>query len=307
MKKIDIVIASYNGDKYIKPQIESIIEADGFDDYISKIIISDDRSTDSTKSVVASFSCDKISFFENPNPNGLINNFATAITHSDAEYIILSDQDDVWTKDKIKVLYEGISSIENSSSEPAIFFTDLFVVDSDLNPISNSFWASQGINPQISKDILTLLFRNVSPGCAMIINRALVNHSLPFPEQAMMHDWWLLLVANIKGHVGYTHKSTVLYRQHGNNVVGTKSMAFFHVVWRFITNGGDTFKRTINQAKALFYLVPRSHPNYEIVKQVVELESLGVLARIRLFFLLRSNKLTLLRNMALFFQILFYK
>ncbi|MFM2606149.1 glycosyltransferase family 2 protein [Vibrio chagasii] len=219
MSKVDIVIASYNGELYIKKQIESIFSNTLFNECVNKVIISDDNSSDNTVSIVEGFSDERLILVENHGGKGVINNFQNALCLTESKYVILSDQDDLWTKDKIEVLLNGIKSTE-SNDMPCLFFSDLIVIDEIGNIICDSFWEYQGLDPNLIHNKADLIFQNVSPGCAMIVNRELLNLSLPFPKEIAMHDWWLLLVANTFGKVGFTYSATTLYRQHTSNVVG---------------------------------------------------------------------------------------
>ncbi|MGR5000258.1 glycosyltransferase family 2 protein [Vibrio celticus] len=225
MSKVDIVIASYNGERYIKEQIESIFSNTLFNECVNKIIISDDNSSDKTVSIVEGFSDERLILVNNQDGKGVINNFQNALCLTESKYVILSDQDDLWTKDKIEVLLNGIKSTE-SNSMPCLFFSDLIVIDEIGNVICNSFWEYQGLDPNLINNKADLIFQNVSPGCAMIVNRELLNLSLPFPKDIAMHDWWLLLVANTFGKVGFTYSATTLYRQHTCNVVGATGSTF---------------------------------------------------------------------------------
>ena len=307
-ENIDIVIATYNGANYIKEQLVSIINCKGFDHYINRIIISDDHSTDSTVEVINSIDCEQLLLVQNDKNNaGVISNFSHATEMSEADYIIFCDQDDVWLDNKIEVLANGISELEKSENTPALFFTDLYVVDQNLNTIASSFWKYQNIKPKISDSLNSILFQNVSPGCAMIANKALVNLASPFPCNILMHDWWLLIVAKSLGVVAYTNEKTFLYRQHGGNVVGAKNMTFLNKIIRLITNKNDTFMLTLKQVEMLNKILPIEHPDKKNINQIVNIKSLGKIARVRLFKSIFDSNQRLDRSLLLFLRIITYR
>lgn len=307
MDKIDIVLASYNGEKYIKEQLESILDSNLFGDFINKIIISDDNSTDRTNEIVHSLACEKIIFVKNSNSKGVIGNFENALSYSDSNYVILCDQDDVWLPSKIECLLDGIKNIEGEEKEPALFFSDLKVVDKNLNILSDSFWNYQKINPENCRNLIDLIFRSVSPGCAMILNRRLIDMSLPFPSSCIMHDWWFILVAKAKGKVGFTRKATILYRQHDNNVLGAQDRSYITILMRLFMDSKKIFQSNILQASNLLDILSVEHEHYDTVKRIALLNDLKLGARLKLFFDVKTKKISLKGNLLLLFLLITYK
>lgn len=307
MDKIDIVLASYNGEKYIKEQLESILDSNLFGDFINKIIISDDNSTNRTNEIVHSLACEKIIFVKNSNSKGVIGNFENALSYSDSNYVILCDQDDVWLPSKIECLLDGIKNIEGEEKEPALFFSDLKVVDKNLNILSDSFWNYQKINPENCRNLIDLIFRSVSPGCAMILNRRLIDMSLPFPSSCIMHDWWFILVAKAKGKVGFTRKATILYRQHDNNVLGAQDRSYITILMRLFMDSKKIFQSNILQASNLLDILSVEHEHYDTVKRIALLNDLKLGARLKLFFDVKTKKISLKGNLLLLFLLITYK
>ncbi|MCD9486614.1 glycosyltransferase family 2 protein [Photobacterium iliopiscarium] len=278
---IDIVLATYNGELYIKEQIDSILNCDKFDELINTIIISDDNSKDSTKDIIYSYNHPKIKFVTNKSPGGVISNFSNGISFTKSQYVIFSDQDDVWKKDKLTILFDGIKKLD-IDNKPSLFFTDLNVVDENLNVLADSFWQSQGINPFGYEKIETLLFQNVSPGCVMICNRQLLEIAYPFPNNIMMHDWWLLLIARIVGNVAFSNEKTILYRQHGNNVVGAKGMGIMTKITRLITNKAETFVKTIEQVKELEKRLGEHFITNDAVSSLSKMDQVSIIKRMKI-------------------------
>lgn len=221
--KVDILLATYNGEKYLPELIESII-SQSYDNW--NLIIRDDGSKDKTVDIINQY-CkkypNKIKFIEDVDKNiGVIQNFSRLMSYSEADYIMFSDQDDIWLSDKIKMCLDKISDEEaqNGKNFPLLVYTDLKVVDEKLNIISESFWKFKKIDPQKGSTLGTVLCHNVVTGCTIIFNKALKNLAKNIPEKVIMHDWWLTLLAICVGKISYIEKATILYRQHSNNTLG---------------------------------------------------------------------------------------
>lgn len=221
-KSIDIIIATYNGEDYIAEQIYSIINMSGFDEFVNNIIICDDNSQDQTLNIVKSLvPAGKLIIIDNKYTNlGPIRNFERGILQSSADFIMLSDQDDVWIETKLNIYIKYIKSIKGNL--PFVIFSDLEVVDINLKKISSSFLEYQSIPKSWYCDINNLLIQNTAPGCTMLFNRELIEQAMPLPADCIMHDWWLMLVAKTLGEVHFINKPLIKYRQHGNNQVGAK-------------------------------------------------------------------------------------
>lgn len=228
---IDILVATYNGEKFIKEQLDSIILQSHSD---WRLIISDDCSKDSTVSIVKKYQKqhpDKIFLFENDVPSGSAqNNFFNAIKYATSDYVMFSDQDDVWLPDKIEITYNKMMEIERECGKntPVLIHTDLKVVDRSLNTIKDSFFEMMNMDNNRCA-FNNLLVQNIVTGCTIMGNRALFDYLEKIPQNAVMHDMWIALVASAFGEIGFVDKSTMLYRQHENNSVGakdTKSLSY---------------------------------------------------------------------------------
>ena len=216
---IDILMSTYNGARYLAEQIDSIL-AGSFADF--RLMIRDDGSVDDTPARIAEYASadDRITVvsdtFGNLGPSG---SFMYLLELSNAPYFMFADQDDVWLPDKIERSYEQMAEKE-SPGLPHIVFTDLSVVDEGLNPISDSFWSYQRLDPRIAFDWRDLLAQNVVTGCTIIGNAAAREAALPFALPEMMHDHWVAVNTVRGGSVSYIREPTVLYRQHGDNAEG---------------------------------------------------------------------------------------
>ena len=252
---VDIVLAAYNGAEYIEELLKSLLEQD----YPAiNIYARDDGSTDGCYEKLCEYAYNNLGFqlIESEKNLGVVKNFDCLLQHTTADYVLLADQDDYWLPGKVSASLAGIKDLEikNGVEMPALFFTDLEVVDSSLNKMADSFWEYENVRPGISRKLNKLLIRNVSPGCSMIVNRALLNKALPLPEGIVMHDWWLILIAAIFGKVGYSGETTIKYRQHGKNVEGAKNHSIYKKIYNFLFKYEQVKRTTIstqNQAKRI--------------------------------------------------------
>lgn len=224
MSTVDIAMATYNGEKYISEQIDSIINQ-SYQDW--KLYISDDGSTDDTIKIVKTFVSmdERIILINTKRQGGVIPNFNKALEHTSAEFVALSDQDDIWPVDRLEILINEISK-NNKINQPQLIFTDLTLVDEDGIVISESFYRGSGINPLENLEGYNLLWKCTIYGCTTIMNRALLDISLPIPLDAHMHDQWLSMRAYQNKGLNYLDSSSICYRQHEDNVVGGTNRSF---------------------------------------------------------------------------------
>lgn len=226
---VNVLLATYNGSRFVAAQIDSILQQSYKD---LRLIIRDDGSTDTTPDILDTFvkkNPSRILLMPRGRQLGVKGNFSELMQHADGEYIAFADQDDVWDRDKIRLTLEKMKQleVETSKSTPLLVHTDLRVVDEDLSVLSPSFWKYINVKPSRGHTLNRLLAQNVVTGCTMMMNRALLKLACPIPEQAVMHDWWIALVAAALGKVDALPYPTMLYRQHANNTVGAKKFWSF--------------------------------------------------------------------------------
>lgn len=225
MDKISIVMTTYNGEKYLEEQINSILSST-YQDF--ELYIVDDGSQDNTMEILKGYKekyPDKVYVSRNETNLGVTLNFLNAISKTSSEYIMLCDQDDVWKMDKIARTLKRVKQMEVQFGKdlPIAVFTDAYVVDEDLNIIHESFFRSGRLNPRLT-DLAHLLMENKLIGCTVMINQGLrrILQSRPLPKRARFHDGWLGLMAASVGKIGFIKEPTLFYRQHGANVVGNR-------------------------------------------------------------------------------------
>ncbi|WP_078036004.1 glycosyltransferase family 2 protein [Oribacterium sp. C9] len=227
---IAILLASYNGEKYIEEQILSIINQMDQVDEACKIFIHDDGSSDGTTEIISKLEkCypDRINVLEAPPCGGSTKNFMFMLEKVEADYYMFADQDDVWLDTKIKKQFEEIKrmEIEKSVEYPLMVFSDMKVVAESLETINESFYTYSNLNPYRSK-LNELILENVVSGCCMLFNRSLRNLAIMYTDinKIKWHDWWITEVASAvdesNGNIVYIDEPLMLYRQHGYNSVG---------------------------------------------------------------------------------------
>lgn len=221
---VDIFLATFNGADYLDQQVHSILEQTYPHIHLT---IRDDGSQDSTRDLLDNYSKKypaRITVIESDKRLGVKGNFSFLMENSTANYMMFADQDDVWEKDKVDLTLRKMLELENtfSQEEPLLVHTDLKVVDEQLKLLSPSFWHYIKLNPVNSQTLNRLVMQNVVTGCTMMINRALMKVAAPIPENSVMHDWWLALVAACFGKLKEISQPTILYRQHKKNTLGAQ-------------------------------------------------------------------------------------
>lgn len=217
---VDILLATYNGEKYLKPQLDSILNQT-YSNF--RLLISDDFSSDNTRKILEEYSKkDKriILYFQNKNL-GVIKNFEFLLKKVENEYYMFSDQDDIWKENKIE---ESLKHIVETNSD--LVYSDLEVVDENLNITYESYWKLKGIYSKIKKynNFESLYLNNFVTGCTIISKKVLIEKILPLPNTSkyVLHDYWIALIISQNGKISYIDKPLIKYRQHKNNKIGSK-------------------------------------------------------------------------------------
>ena len=196
---ITVLLAAYNGEKYLSEQLDSLL-GQSFNDF--KILIRDDASTDNTVKIAEEY-CekypDKIALIKGEGTGSACRNFFELIKAVDDDYVMFCDQDDVWLPEKIAKTFKKMRETESENAAlPVLIHSNLKVVDRNLNVISDSFFEFQAISPE--RDSLNnLLMQNNVTGCTVMINRKMLELAKEAPDNCVMHDWWLALLACIFG------------------------------------------------------------------------------------------------------------
>lgn len=219
-KKIAVLLSTYNGEKYIKEQLASLY-GQNYKNF--EIIARDDKSSDTTVEILKRYN---LTLLEAEHNLGAKQSFAEllkyATSNSDAEYFMFCDQDDVWKNNKIEKTLIKMQELEQEFGDVALLVhTDLEVVDENLNLLCESMWSYEYILPQYNS-LSRLIIQNTITGCTIMINKELAKKCLNIPNGAIMHDWWMGLLASYFGKIGYIQESTLQYRQHSSNTIGAQ-------------------------------------------------------------------------------------
>ncbi|MBR3163409.1 MAG: glycosyltransferase family 2 protein [Clostridia bacterium] len=223
-EQIDILLATYNGEKYIKEQIDSILNQT----YKNiKLIVSDDCSKDGTVEILKEYEQkDKRVELHLLQENvGVVKNIEFLLNNVQAPYYMLADQDDYWMPEKVE------KSLEKLKKENAdLVFGDLEVVDENLNTIYPSFNDYMLLTRKIKKYIgsykVNYLYNSVT-GCTVLAKKETIDYILPLPTTSkhLIHDHWIALMVALHGKLAYMPEKYIKYRQHGNNQVGTEKIS----------------------------------------------------------------------------------
>jgi glycosyltransferase involved in cell wall biosynthesis len=215
--KVSILMATYNGERHLKAQIESIIGQSKID---WKLCCSDDGSSDQTLSLLTSAQSvdERIKLLPpRTGKKGHVGNFEYLLNYAleiGDDWIFLADQDDIWLPHKLQVL---LHLAECEAEPPMAIFSDLELIDEEGVSVG-AFMSKHGLEAECS--VAQLLRRNRTVGCSMLIRKELLELALPFPEKLENHDWWLGLCAAATEDLLYCAKKLVRYRQHSSNTIG---------------------------------------------------------------------------------------
>lgn len=223
---VDIICSVLDGARYLEEFLASL-RAQTHTEW--HLWVRDDGSTDATVAIVtaAAAADPRITLLHRGGPQlGVAGGFGWLLERvpADSAYVMCGDADDVWLPHKIGRTLAAMLKAEARLPVPTLVHTDLTVVDAHLNAIHKSFWRYSGIDPS-RNSLRALIVRNVATAPTVMINRALRELIGATPPEATYQDWWYACVAAAFGRVVAVPESTVLYRQHGANVVGARAGA----------------------------------------------------------------------------------
>lgn len=226
--KLSILLATYNGEKYLSTQLDSLL-SQTYSDFT--IYISDDCSKDSTQNIIDEYVTkypEKIIDVKNKEHFGNAqNNFLSLAEKVDSDLYMFCDQDDKWLPEKVEKTVDAYNSVENKN-QPILVHSDLIVVDGDLKEINPSFFDMMQLKKNLT-DWRSFAVQNYVTGCTMLVNNVLVdlykqNKDKINKENILMHDYFFAQIAAFAGQIIFIDEGLMLYRQHGNNSVGAKDV-----------------------------------------------------------------------------------
>ncbi|MEK4698525.1 glycosyltransferase family 2 protein [Solibacillus sp. FSL R7-0668] len=283
MWKISIALCTYNGERFIEEQLESI-----FNQTIlpNEIIICDDQSTDSTVLLLEKLknkSNIPIKIYINQENLGYIKNFEKCIGLCDGDIIYLADQDDYWIENKIETTLKEF----NKNPNLQILFTDATLVDDNLQPLPGMLWGNLSFDPlRFPTDrqgrIGYLCKRSIATGATMAIKKELYFESIPFSKD-FVHDEWLLWNAIIKNkEFKPLNKPLIAYRQHASNQIGVKKLQLTNLL-----KSSRDLEKHITKNSFLIQYVRKNYCSEKEVSYLIErlefLESRNALFNNRVF------------------------
>ena len=204
---ISVCVATYNGEKYITEQINSILNQIGNYD---QIVISDDCSTDKTCEIVKAVGDSRIILIENKETIGVIRNFEKSLERVKGNYIFLCDQDDIWKPDKVKVCLEYLNIYD-------IVVSDCEIIDEKENVVLGSYFSRR----KSGKGFFKNLWANTYLGCCIAFKKEILDIALPFPSDIPMHDIWFGFIGEAFFKTHFIEEQLVSYRMHNQNISPT--------------------------------------------------------------------------------------
>ena len=304
---IDILLATYNGEKHLEEQLSSI-ENQTYTQW--RLRAHDDQSSDRTWEILEAFQKkhgkDKVILKKNvPASGGSKHNFTGLIKASDAEYMMCCDQDDVWHTDKIEKTWKRMRKMEQRYGKdiPLLVYTDVRVVDAELNEMHPSFHAC--MNLRTSSELGYEMIQNQVTGCTVMINHHLKNFVdvVEHTKKMVMHDHWLALIALVFGKMSYLNEPTMDYRQHGGNVVGAQNARSLAYMWERFKRGQAKFvedmKTSCGQVEYFISLYKTCIESQKVIKLLdtyAHLYDMNKVKRIGCFFKYRLWKKGMIRK-----------
>lgn len=234
-QQVEILMATYNGAKYIEQQLQSLFEQT-YSHWI--LTIRDDGSTDDTISIIEKYVLKypgKIKLLP-PGQKNLRStlNFGKLLEASTCDYVMLCDQDDFWFPEKIEITLSEMMKREKQlgNDHPLIVYTDLSVADEDLHLIHESYWKLRKQSPVVTQKLHKTIAHSTITGCTMMINRAGIKASIPILFDNFQHDHWMAMHVAHFGHIFAIDRPTLLYRQHASQSVGAQTFSVKYVINR---------------------------------------------------------------------------
>lgn len=260
MELVSVALATYNGEKYIKEQLDSILNQT-YQNF--EIVIHDDCSTDNTIKIIEEYAKrdNRIVYKQNSENLGFAKNFESIINECKGTYIAFSDQDDIWTPNHIQILY-------HNSGEKNVSCGNALIVDSNGFSLGYTMKDVTNMASTISSESIKykLFYDNFVQGAAMLISKTFCEKYLPVPEIVKYHDYWLALIASLDGGISYSEDVILYYRQHGKNITSNGSHSFFRDIYNSLN--GFNRKHSQHQVEILKQLQKNFSENEEIVDAI---------------------------------------
>lgn len=210
-------MATYNGEKYLAEQLDSIINQTYHN---WNLLIRDDSSTDRTLEIIQDYQKkdNRIKLLKDNKGNlGIVKNFEELLKNSESEFIMFSDQDDIWIENKLDMYLKMIEKIKNKGF---MIHSDAILFDKNKsNILKDTFISKKAIN----KGLENVFFNYFVQGATILISKEIKNFILPFPKEVYLHDRYIHLISELFFERIFVNKALIYYRQHGDNQIGAKN------------------------------------------------------------------------------------
>ncbi|MEO8253412.1 MAG: glycosyltransferase family 2 protein [Flavobacterium sp.] len=213
---ISVCIATYNGQKYIKEQLDSILIQLKEED---EVIISDDGSTDNTIDIIKEINDKRIIVIKNNLKKGVNHNFQNALNNAKGDFVFLSDQDDIWMPNKIEVCVKELNSYD-------LVVTNCSVIDEHKNILHYSYFDLV----KSGKGFFKNFYKSTYLGCCLAFKKEVIEKVLPMPEDLLLfHDWWFGFISELCFKVKFIDVPCIYYRRHGETNSNTLSKSHLSI------------------------------------------------------------------------------
>mgnify|MGYP000907148759 FL=1 len=238
-KKIDILMATYNGEKYLAEQLDSIINQTYHN---WNLLIRDDNSTDRTLEIIQDYQKkdNRIKLLKDNEGNlGIVKNFEELLKNSESEFIMFSDQDDIWIENKLDVY---LKTAEKIKIKGFLLHSDAILFDKNKsNILKDTFIFKKAIN----KGLENVFFNYFVQGATILISKEIKNFILPFPKEVYLHDRYIHLISELFFERVFINQPLIYYRQHDNNQIGAKNSLKKLLSKRYFDNRDYTMIKAI--------------------------------------------------------------
>lgn len=248
-KKVAILLSTYNGEKYLREQIDSILNQT-YQNF--ELVVRDDGSKDSTVEIVKEYmekSDKEITLMVGKNL-GFIKSFFELLKHSDADYFSFADQDDIWFPNKIELAVNSLDKLDDT--KPNMAFSNVDYYDTEMN------FMGKGDSQNKKPSFLNSLYECINQGMTMVINKTARDYIIEnIPEKCFFHDWWTYMICTAFGNVVQDDIVTVKYRRAKTNATVEGQGKFTLLMWRikklFLGDGMKDIRAQQTMFKNIFY------------------------------------------------------
>lgn len=261
-ERVSVALCTHNGERHLAEQLRSVLDQTR---PVDEIVIADDASTDATRRMVEAFRADaepsvRVIVLHHDPPLGVTKNFESAIDATSGDVVLLCDQDDVWSRDKVEVLVR-----ELQADGALLVHTDARIVDDSGAPTGDTLFGILGVSEsdlaqeEAGDGLQVLLRRNIVTGATCAIRRELAQAVMPFPS-SWVHDEWLAMQAALRGGIRVDRRALTDYRIHGANQIGAERLTRQTAVARLRAPRTARNARLLARATDLALRFEQAHP-----------------------------------------------